>query len=124
MMSRKRTKKVFLDYNDYTDRPFGLKWGTAFALDELMKVVIRNKTEALLDIKELPLMSMEEVDKVLQEAFMKSKRISIQLNQRDDLGALYPNIEGIFQGFFDDEQMYLEELAIPWSSIRNIRIIK
>lgn len=29
----KRTKKTFQDYNEYRDRPFGLKWGTAYAMD-------------------------------------------------------------------------------------------
>ncbi len=29
----KRTKKAFLNYNEYLDRPFGLKWGTAYAMD-------------------------------------------------------------------------------------------
>ena len=29
----KRTKKAFLDYNEFRDRPFGLKWGTAYAMD-------------------------------------------------------------------------------------------
>ena len=40
---RKRTEKIFVDYNDYRDRPFGLKWGTAFAIDELNKVITDNK---------------------------------------------------------------------------------
>lgn len=29
----KRTKKTFIDYNLYRDRPFGLKWGTAYAME-------------------------------------------------------------------------------------------
>ncbi|MCR1946033.1 hypothetical protein [Enterococcus gallinarum] len=29
----KRTKKAFLDYNEFRDRPFGLKWGTAYTMD-------------------------------------------------------------------------------------------
>lgn len=29
----KRTKKTFTDYNQYRDRPFGLKWATAYAMD-------------------------------------------------------------------------------------------
>ncbi|MEB7776227.1 hypothetical protein [Enterococcus faecalis] len=29
----KRTKRSFLDYNEYRDRLFGLKWGTVFAMD-------------------------------------------------------------------------------------------
>ena len=29
----KRTKKTFTDYNQYKDRPFGLKWATAYAME-------------------------------------------------------------------------------------------
>lgn|GEM_PF-3645442 len=31
----KKTKKEFTPYNDYVDRPFDLKWPTAFPLGEL-----------------------------------------------------------------------------------------
>ncbi|BDP72679.1 hypothetical protein EfmAA96_04640 [Enterococcus faecium] len=30
----RRTAKKFIDYNEYRDRPFGLKWGTAFAMSK------------------------------------------------------------------------------------------
>ena len=33
----KRTKKEFTPYNEYHDRPFELKWATAFALGELQE---------------------------------------------------------------------------------------
>lgn len=124
MTKRKRTKKQFLDYNDYHDRPFGLKWGTAFALDELMKVVNQNKKTALLDIKELPLMSRVSIDKVLQIAVIKSLRVSIQLNHRDEVGNLSHNIEGVFQGYSDEDFLYIDDLAIEWQSIRNVAIIE
>ncbi|ETJ32388.1 hypothetical protein Q604_UNBC13152G0001, partial [human gut metagenome] len=31
----RRTKKEFKPYNDYVDRPFELKWPTAFPLGQL-----------------------------------------------------------------------------------------
>lgn len=40
----RRTKKEFLDYNEYRDRPFGLKWGTAFAMDELMSGIKKKRS--------------------------------------------------------------------------------
>lgn len=36
----KRTKKEFQDYNDFHDRPFGLKWGTAYAMDGATRFLI------------------------------------------------------------------------------------
>ena len=74
MKTRKRTEKAFTDYNDYKDRPFGLKWGTAFAIDELNKVIEDNKIRENVKIKEMPQMSRDEIDKVLQTAFLKTKK--------------------------------------------------
>lgn len=123
-MERKRTKKVFVDYNDYHDRPFGLKWGTAFSLAELTKVITEGQEEALNQVKELPIMSRLEIDEVLQYAFLKSKTISIQLNIRDDNQNLLESIVGKFEGIADDECLYLGETEIAWESIRNIAIVK
>lgn len=120
----KRSKKEFKDYNDYHDRPFGLKWGTAFALDELNKVIKHNKKEANLNIKELPQMTRREVDKTLQEAFLKTKEVSIQLNIRDEHDNLKENIQGKFEGFADEQYLHIENAMISWASIRNIQIIK
>lgn len=120
----KRTKKEFQNYNDYHDRPFGLKWGTAFALDELTKVIKHNKQKANINIKDLPLMSRHEVDRVLQEAFLKTKKVSIQLNSRDEYDNLKENIVGQFQGLSDGKYLYIEKSYIQWESIRNVQIIK
>ena len=35
----RRTKKEFKPYNDYVDRPFELKWPTAFPLGELQEAI-------------------------------------------------------------------------------------
>ncbi len=35
----KKTKKEFTPYNDYVDRPFDLKWPTAFPLGELQAAI-------------------------------------------------------------------------------------
>nr|WP_219335448.1 hypothetical protein [Enterococcus faecium] len=32
--------------NEYRDRPFGLKWGTAFAMEELVNGIKKNEEEA------------------------------------------------------------------------------
>lgn len=123
-MMSKRTKKVFVDYNEYQDRPFGLKWGTAFALDELMKVVVKNQYEATKVIVELPQMSRNEIDKVLQIALLKSKHVAVQLNHRDDFGTLLESIHGSFMGYADEQYLYLDDLEISWENIRNISIIE
>lgn len=123
MKTRPRTKKVFKDYNDYTDRPFGLKWGTAFALDELMKVVDKNQLNALLEVVEKPEMSRDEIDKVLQIALLKSRHIRVQTSHRDDHDRLLPDIEGEFYGGADEEFLYVDDLEIAWEIIRNVELV-
>ena len=70
----RRTKKEFLDYNEYRDRPFGLKWGTAFAIDELMSGIKKNEAWAIKEIQPLTPMSREEIDAVLLEPFLYHKK--------------------------------------------------
>ncbi len=122
MTKRSRTKKEFINYNDYVDRPFGLKWGTAFALAELTDSIEKNKKSATKKIKELPIMSRIEIDNVLQEAFLKSKKVEIQLNTRDSFGNLMDNIVGKFEGFADNTTLFLDTTCIKWEDIRNIKI--
>ncbi len=123
-MMRKRTKKEFTDYNDYHDRPFGLKWGTAFALDELTQSIAQNKHLATKVVKELPQQSRFEIDELLQLAFLKSKTISIQMNDRDENGNLMDSITGKFEGIADETYLYIDTIAIEWDSIRNVSIIR
>lgn len=121
-MSRKRTKKEYTPYNDYEDRPFGLKWGTAFAMKELTNAIDDVKYQNTYEIEELPQMSRKEIDEVLQHAFLKSKIIEIQTNEYDDQDRHLPSIVGKFTGMADETYMYLEDDRVAWSDIRNIKI--
>ena len=123
MNRRKRTKKEFTPYNDYQDRPFGLKWGTAFAVDELTKSINDGKYDSLKNNEKLNQMSREEIDEVLQIAFTKSKRVSIQLNVYDLYNRIEDNIEGTFTGFADTDNLYIDDEAISWELIRNVKLI-
>ena len=120
---RKRTEKIFVDYNDYRDRPFGLKWGTAFAIDELNKVIIDNKEKNQNVIVELDQMSRKEIDDVLQLAFTKSLKVTIQLNIKDEHGHYYASLNGKFIGFASLEHLYIDDKPIEWEIIRNISIV-
>ncbi len=80
----KRTKKTFTDYNQYKDRPFGLKWATAYAMDDLMKGILENEAWATKEVVGLDLMNREEIDAILSESFLYHKPISLQLNTKDE----------------------------------------
>lgn len=118
----KRTKKEFRDYNEYRDRVFGLKWGTAYAMDELVKGIEANKLEALKDNKELVQMDREEVDAILSESFLYYKTVVIQLNLKDEFGRYLDNLEGQFVGEAYEDYFVLEDSKIYWEDVRHVEI--
>lgn len=120
----KRTKKSFLDYNEYHDRPFGLKWGTAYAMDELVKGIKENEAWATKEIAALELMNREEIDVILSESFLYHKPISIQLNTKDEFGRFLDPLEGQFLGEAYDDYFVLNDQQIFWSDVRHIEIKK
>ena len=73
---RKRTEKVFEEYNDYQDRGM-VKWLTAFSMEELTRSISAGKEEALKDIPILAQMNASEIDEVLAEALQKNRPVSI-----------------------------------------------
>ncbi|OTO90130.1 hypothetical protein A5852_003471 [Enterococcus faecium] len=120
----KRTKKTFIDYNLYRDRPFGLKWGTAYAMEELVKGIKENEFWATKDIAGLDLMTREEIDAILSESFLYNKAVSIQLNTRDEFGRFLDPIEGQFVGEAYEDYFVLNDQLIFWPDVRHIEIKK
>lgn len=120
--NQKRTKKEFHEYNDYHDRPFGLKWVTAFAMEELMTNIHTNEEFAVKDNQPFEQMSQEEIDLLLVESFTYSKEVEIQLNSRDGFGRLVDNITGFFLGEVSDDYLIIDNQKIFWEDIRHINI--
>ena len=60
----RRTAKKFIDYNEYRDRPFGLKWGTAFAMEELVNGIKKNEEEARKQPLPKQQMTLQEIDSI------------------------------------------------------------
>lgn len=120
--NQKRTKKEFHEYNDYHDRPFGLKWGTAFAMEELMTNIHTNEEFAVKDNQPFEQMSQEEIDLLLVESFTYSKEVEIQLNSRDGFGRLVDNVTGFFLGEVSDDYLIIDNQKIFWEDIRHINI--
>lgn len=118
----KRTKKEFHDYNEFRDRVFGLKWGTAYALDDLMKGVRANEEYALKDNAAKKQMSREEIDIVLSESFLKHKEVTIQLNIVDQFGRLIDNKSGHFIGESYQDYFVLNDEIIYWEDVRHVEI--
>lgn len=113
-------EKEFLDYNEYRDRPFGLKWGTAFAMDELVKGIEENAAVALKDLPPQLQMTREEIDQVLLQSFLYRQKVTIQLNTKDEFGRYRENIEGVFLGECDEEYLTIDQYQILWENIRHV----
>ena len=120
----KRTKKAFLDYNEFRDRPFGLKWGTAYAMDELVKGIKENEAWATKEVAALELMNREEIDVILSESFLYHKLVSIQLNTKDEFGRFLDPLVGLFLGEAYDDYFVINDQQIFWSDVRHIEIKK
>lgn len=121
--TRKRTEKVFEEYNDYQDRGM-VKWLTAFSMEELTRSISAGKEEALKDIPILAQMNTTEIDEVLAEALQKNKPVSIQLNEKDHLGRQTEAIVGYFRGSLTGNIIFINDQWISLESIRNIQLLQ
>ena len=120
---RKRTEKVFEEYNDYQDRGM-VKWLTAFSMEELTRSISAGKEEALKDIPILAQMNTTDIDEVLAEAMQKKKPVSIQLNEKDHLGRQKESVVGHFRGYLAGSKLLINDQWISLESIRNIQLLQ
>ena len=120
---RERTDKVFEEYNDYQDRGM-VKWATAFSMEELTRSISAGKEEALKDIPVLAQMNTTDIDEVLAEALLKNRPVSIQLNEKDQLGRQTEAIVGHFRGSLTRNKIFINDQWISLESIRNIQLLQ
>ena len=121
--TRRRTEKVFEEYNDYQDRGM-VKWLTAFSMEELTRSISAGKEEALKDIPILAQMNASDIEEVLAEALQKNRPVSIQLNQKDYLGRQTESIVGYFRGSLTGNKILINDQWISLESIRNIELLQ
>ena len=118
----RRTAKKFIDYNEYRDRPFGLKWGTAFAMEELVNGIKKNEEEARKQPLPKQQMTLQEIDSILTEAFLSRKAVIIQLNLKDEFGRLLDEVEGHFIGEAYEDYFMIDQQTILWEDVRYIEL--
>lgn len=120
-MEGKQPKK-FTDYNAYHDRGM-MKWGTAYAMDELVAGIKKNQAEATKNLPLEPLMTREEIDAVLQVAFNQYLPLRVQLNERDELGRIKESLVGFFDGRATSERWYFAGRWLLWDEVRNVQLV-
>lgn len=117
-----RTKKEFKEYNAFRDLPFGLKWGTAFALDDLMKGVRANEAYALKQPTAKQQLTREEIDRLLSDSYLKKQEVTIQLNLLDEFGRLVDELTGYFKGEAYHDYFVFNDQAIYWEDVRHVEL--
>ena len=106
----KRTKKEFTPYNEYHDRPFELKWATAFALGELQEGIEASDEYSKRAFERLPQQTTEEIEEYLEQSLKNNQVLEIQLNTLDD-----------FEGMSSMEYAKVGHTHILFEEIRHIK---
>lgn len=119
-----RTRKIFIPYNRYEDRPFGMKWATAYAMDELVKGIQKNHEDAAKESVALPEMTRSQIDAVLKEAWLMHYPITIQLSLKDHLGRYLEPFSAWFMGESNYSYFIVDDKKIRWEDVRHIELVK
>ena len=101
-----------------------VKWATAFSMEELTRSISAGKEEALKAIPSLAQMNASDNDEVLAEALLKNRPVSIQLNEKDQLGRQTEAIVGHFRGSLTRNKIFINDQWILLESIRNIQLLQ
>ncbi|MBN3024558.1 hypothetical protein I6A83_13010 [Enterococcus faecalis] len=118
----RRTKKEFKPYNDYVDRPFELKWPTAFPLGELQAAIKETNDYHSREIERLPQQSQAKIEHLLSRSIKQNKVLEIQLNSLDEYERVKPSIRGVFRGMAEFDVVLIGDQQIDFYDIRHIQI--
>lgn len=118
----KKTKKEFTPYNDYVDRPFDLKWPTAFPLGELQAAIKETNEFNAREIERLPQQSQVKIEYLLERSIKQNKVLEIQLNSLDEHDRVKPHVFGVFRGMAEFDVVLISDFQIDFYDIRHIKI--
>lgn len=112
--------KLFLEAKKvYEDRNM-LKW-IGFYLSDQTAAINKDVTERSKVNNQKPLMQSEEIEKVLNEARLKSKPVSVQLEALNENAQYYDDVIGMIRGY-DELGIYIGEQKVHYDEIRNVEV--
>lgn len=120
----KKTKKEYTPYNDYVDRPFDLKWPTAFPLGELQAAIKETNDYHSREIERLPQQSQAQIEHLLSRSIKQNKVLEIQLNSLDEYDRVKSPVFGVFRGMAEFDVVLIGDFQIDFYDIRHIKIHK
>ncbi|EOJ67566.1 hypothetical protein WMY_02802 [Enterococcus faecalis EnGen0337] len=118
----KKTKKNFTPYNDYIDRPFQLKWPTAFPLGELQAAIKKTNDYHSREIERLLQQSQAQIEHLLSRSIKQNKVLEIQLKSLDEYDRVKPHVFGIFRGMTEFDVVLIGDFKIDFYDIRHFKI--
>lgn len=101
-----------------------MKWMTAYAMDELTKGIIENHKEAMKENIVYEKMTLEEIEHVLQQAFLTHVPVLFQTEEKDEFLRYFPLQEGDFLGETTLEKVKLGQQWIHWEDLRYVTLGK
>lgn len=112
--------KLFLEAKKvYEDRNM-LKW-IGFYLSDQTAAINKDVTERAKVNNQKPLMQSEEIEKVLNEARLKSKPVSVQLEALNENAQYYDDVIGMIRGY-DELGIYIGDQKVHYDEIRNVEV--
>lgn len=112
--------KLFLEAKKvYEDRNM-LKW-IGFYLSDQTAAINKDVTERSKVNNQKPLMQSEEIEKVLNEARLKSKPVSVQLEALNENAQYYDDVIGMIRGY-DELGIYIGYQKVHYDEIRNVEV--
>lgn len=112
--------KLFLEAKKvYEDRNM-LKW-IGFYLSDQTAAINKDVTERSKVNNQKPLMQSEEIENVLNEARLKSKPVSVQLEALNENAQYYDDVIGMIRGY-DELGIYIDDQKVHYDEIRNVEV--
>ncbi|WP_288227778.1 hypothetical protein [uncultured Enterococcus sp.] len=112
--------KLFLEAKKvYEDRNM-LKW-IGFYLSDQTAAINKDVTERSKVNNQKPLMQSEEIEKVLNEARLKSKPVSVQLEALNENAQYYDDVIGMIRGY-NELGIYIGDQKVHYDEIRNVEV--
>lgn len=103
--------------HEYNDRK-KLKWN-GFYLSEHTRQLADQATEEAYTQPAKPLLTMEEIDRILYEAKLRDRSVAVQKEEVNEEGHYPPDIIGKIQGY-DELGIYIGGEKIHYDEIRNV----
>ncbi|MGK0607139.1 hypothetical protein [Enterococcus gilvus] len=112
--------KLFLEAKKvYEDRNM-IKW-IGFYLSDQTAAINKDVTERSKVNNQKPLMQSEEIENVLNEARLKSKPVSVQLEALNENAQYYDDVIGMIRGY-DELGIYIGDQKVHYDEIRNVEV--